>query len=128
MAIANPIVQNASQAVAAARFALTEALVLKVGQVLEAVVVGKTSDGLATLKIGDQVVVAKLPQLDVPVGGTLQLQVKSTGSSPQLQVVSAASPAQGLGKAPAEPAAALPSPSLARSATLASIERLPVQP
>ena len=58
MSIASPIVPNPPQAVAAARVALTEALVLKVGQVLQALVVGKTADGLTALKIGDQVVTA----------------------------------------------------------------------
>src|SRR3569623_3179594 len=89
MAVAYPIVPNASQAVAAARVARTEALVLKIGEVLVAVVVGKSSAGLTTLKIGDQVVAAKLPNLDLPAGSTLQLQVKATGSAPQLQVINA---------------------------------------
>lgn len=87
MAIASPIVPNPSQAVAAARVALAEALVLKVGQVLDAVVVGKTPEGLTALKIGDQVVTAKLPQLSLGAGSTVQLQVKVAGTAPQLQLL-----------------------------------------
>lgn len=87
MAIASPIVPNPSQAVAAARVALAEALVLKVGQVLDAVVVGKTPEGFTALKIGDQVVMAKLPQLSLGAGSTVQLQVKVAGAAPQLQLL-----------------------------------------
>ena len=87
MSIASPIVPNPSQAVAAARVALTEALVLKVGQVLQALVVGKSADGLTALKIGDQVVTATLPQMNLLPGSTLQLQVKVAGATPQLQVI-----------------------------------------
>ena len=74
------------QAVAAARVALSEAFVLKVGQSLQAIVMGKGSDGLTELKIGDQVVTAKLAQTLAP-GTTLQLQVKANGTTPQLAIV-----------------------------------------
>src|ERR1700710_2096365 len=79
------------QAVAAARIALAEAMVLKAGQTLQAGVLGKGSDGLTELKIGDQVVTAKLPQLLLP-GTTLQLQVKASGTTPQLTIVSQTPP------------------------------------
>lgn len=80
------------QAVAAARVALSEAFVLKVGQSLQAIVMGKGSDGLTELKIGDQVVTAKLAQTLAP-GTTLQLQVKANGTTPQLAIVSQTPPA-----------------------------------
>jgi hypothetical protein len=79
------------QAVAAARLALTEALVLKVGQTLEALVVGKTADGATQLKIGDQTVTAKLAQ-NFAIGTTLQLQVKSGGAAAHLAILSVRAP------------------------------------
>lgn len=63
-----------------------EALPLRPGQMLEAVVLGKTPDGLVALKIGEVVVSAQLPQT-LPAGTTLQLQVKGGGASPQLVMV-----------------------------------------
>lgn len=63
-----------------------EGLPFKPGQVLEALVLGKTPDGLVALKIGDVVVNAQLPQT-LPAGTTLQLQVKMGGASPQLAMV-----------------------------------------
>jgi hypothetical protein len=75
-----------AQAVAAARVALAEAFVLKVGQTLEALVVGKGGDGLTLLKIGDQTVKAALPE-GLPPGTLLQLQVKSAGPQPQLAIL-----------------------------------------
>lgn len=127
MAIANSISPSPSQAVAAARAALTEALVLKVGQVLEALVVGKTPEGLTALKIGDQVVVAKLPQPNLLVGATLQLQVKVVGTSPQLQVMNAltsVSPSPLAGKAPA-PVLVLPQVAVER---ITELDRTVSQP
>ena len=46
----------------AARIAMAEAAVLKVGQVLQAIVTATDSDGTSTLKLGDQTVQAQLPQ------------------------------------------------------------------
>jgi hypothetical protein len=88
-----------AQAVAAARVALAEAFVLKVGQTLQAVVAGKAENGLTLLKIGDQLVKAALPEA-IPPGTTLQLQVKSGGAAPQLVIV-AQTPPQGRSAAPA---------------------------
>ncbi|MBN9303950.1 MAG: hypothetical protein BGO82_16370 [Devosia sp. 67-54] len=117
MPVAAPAIANAAQAVAAARVALAEAMVLKVGQVLEALVVGKAADGATALKIGEHVVTARLPQLALTAGSVVQLQVKATGSAPQLQVLSVQPPAQAarpvatpppaavLPQAPGEPAA-----------------------
>src|SRR3569623_1520246 len=121
MAVAYPIVPNASQAVAAARVARTEALVLKIGEVLGAVVVARSSAGLTTLKIGDQVVTAKLPNLDLPAGSSLQLQGKATGSAPQLQVSNAGSTGQGSEKT------AVPVPTLPPS-LVAELARVVVEP
>ena len=100
MPVAAPIVANAAQAVAAARVALAEAMVLKVGQVLEALVLGKAADGATTLKIGEQVVTARLPQPALAPGSTVQLQVKATGAAPQLQLLSVRPPAQPVRAAP----------------------------
>jgi hypothetical protein len=100
MPVAAPIVANAAQAVAAARVALAEAMVLKVGQVLEALVLGKAADGATTLKIGEQVVTARLPQPALVPGSTVQLQVKATGAAPQLQLLSVRPPAQPVRAAP----------------------------
>ena len=93
------------QAVAAARIALAEAMVLKVGQTLQAVVLGKGGDGLTELKIGDQVLTAKLPQLLLP-GTMLQLQVKAGGTTPQLVIVSQTPPGGALVARVATPAPA----------------------
>ena len=90
-----------AQAVAAARVALAEAFVLKVGQTLQAVVVGKSADGLTLLKIGDQIVKAELPE-GLPPGTTLQLQVKSAGPTPQLSILTQTTP-QGRVVAPTMP-------------------------
>lgn len=90
-----------AQAVAAARVALAEAFVLKVGQTLQAVVVGKSADGLTLLKIGDQIVKAELPDGLAP-GTTLQLQVKSAGPTPQLSILTQTTP-QGRVVAPTMP-------------------------
>lgn len=99
------------QAIAAARVALTEAFVLKVGQTLEALVAGKSSDGLTLLRIGNQTVKAALPE-GLPPGTTLQLLVKSAGPAPQLAIV-AQTPPEGRVTAPAvlaQPIAATPTP------------------
>ncbi|MEO8756432.1 MAG: flagellar hook-length control protein FliK [Devosia sp.] len=90
MAVSAP---SAATAVAAARLALAETLLLKVGQVVQAIVVGKTAAGLTTLKIGDQIVQAQLPD-SLPAGTTLQLAVKAGGVTPQLVVVSQTPPGQ----------------------------------
>jgi len=127
MSIASPIVPNPSQAVAAARVALTEALVLKVGQVLQALVVGKTADGLTALKIGDQVVTATLPQMNLLPGSTLQLQVKVAGATPQLQVI--ATPPATVPAAAQAPVGSVV-PVQARPESVAATERpsVPTQP
>ena len=64
------------------------AALFKPGQVLEALVLGKTADGLVALRIGEIAVNAQLPQA-LPAGTTLQLQVKVVGSTPQLAMLGA---------------------------------------
>jgi len=88
-----------ASAAAAARIALAEAVVLKVGQVLQAIVGATDSDGLTTLKLGDETLQAQLPQ-PLPAGTTLQLQVKAGGPTRQLAIV-AQSPPAGQASAPA---------------------------
>jgi len=106
-----------AQAVAAARVALAEAFVLKVGQTLQALVVGKGGDGLSLLKIGEQTVKAALPD-GLPTGTTLQLQVKSVGPSPQLAILAQSLPTgkAGVPAVPAEPR--LPAPLPVRAAPM----------
>ena len=70
-----------ASAAAAARIALAEAVVLKVGQVLQAIVAATDSAGVTMLKLGSQTVEAQLPQ-PLPPGTTLQLQVKVGGAPP----------------------------------------------
>lgn len=70
----------------ALRVATAQPTAFKPGQVLEAVVLGKTPEGLTALKIGDLVVNAQLPQA-LPAGTTLQLQVKIAGTTPQLTLL-----------------------------------------
>ena len=109
------------QAVAAARLALTEALVLKVGQTLEALVVGKTADGATQLKIGDQTVTAKLAQ-NFAIGTMLQLQVKSGGAAAHLAILAVRAPATGpvaragVATAPAARGVLTPVPGVTRQA------------
>ena len=79
------LIQPQLPSVVASAASVTAAL-FKPGQVLEALVVGKTPEGLTTLKIGDVVITAKLPQT-LPPGTTLQLQVKAAGPAPQLVIV-----------------------------------------
>jgi hypothetical protein len=105
MAVSAP---SAVQAVAAARLALAETLLLKPGQAVQAVVVGKTPAGLTTLKIGDQLVQAQLPQ-NLPTGTTLQRAVKAGGATPQLVVVSQTLPGQASAAVP-QPIAVTPLP------------------
>lgn len=82
---------------AATRAALAETLLLKAGQVLEALVLGGGSDGTTKLKLGDQLLTVKLPA-PLPPGTALQLQVKVGGAAPELALLK-----QTLPGAPAEP-------------------------
>ena len=84
--------------------AAAAAALFKPGQVLDALVLGKTPDGLVALRIGDLVIPAQLPQA-LPPGTTLQLQVKSGGPAPQLLLV-------GTPQLPAQPASVPPIPVL----------------
>lgn len=87
-------VTQAAAVSAAARVALAEAsLQLQIGQVLEALVVGKTPAGLTQLKIGDTLVQAQLPQ-PVAQGTVLRLEVKADGPPPQLVIVEEGAPQQ----------------------------------
>ena len=93
-------VSAASLAQAArARIALAELAMFKVGQVLQAVVVGKGNDGQTLLKIGDTLVQAQLPQ-ELPPGTTLQLQVKAGGTALQLVMVNQTPPSARQAPAP----------------------------
>ena len=83
--------QSLTQAVAA-RLASGEGTVLKPGQVLEALVLGKSADGLTQLKVGDQVLQALLKDA-LPVGTLLKLTVTTGGSTPKLTIVSQTPPA-----------------------------------
>ncbi len=76
---------------ALARVAQAEAVLFKVGQQLQAVVLGTSADGLTAIKVGDLVVKAELPQ-PLPPGATLTLQVKSAGGTPQLVVMNQSAP------------------------------------
>ena len=114
-----------ASAAAAARIALAEAVVLKVGQVLQAIVGATDSDGLTTLKLGDETLQAQLPQ-PLPAGTTLQLQVKAGGPTRQLAIV-AQSPPAGQASAPAATVRTVtaPVPPMPRSAAPQVIEQLP---
>jgi hypothetical protein len=80
------------QAVAQARVALVETLSLKIGAMLDAVVVGgKGANGLTALRIGEALIEAKLPQ-DLPAGTTLQLVVKAGRPLPQFAIVAVKKP------------------------------------
>lgn len=83
--------QSLTQAVAA-RLASGEGTVFKPGQVLEALVLGKSADGLTQLKVGDQLLQALLKDA-LPIGTVLKLAVTTGGSAPKLTIVSQAPPA-----------------------------------
>jgi len=70
----------------AARAAQAGVALFKVGQVLEALVLGRTGAGLTELKIGDVLVQAQLPPNVLP-GTVLQLAVKIGGTTPQLAIL-----------------------------------------
>ena len=112
MAVSAP---SAVKAGAVARLALTETLLLKVGQVVQATVVGKTAGGLTALKIGDQIVQAQLP-VSLPNGTSLQLAVKAGGATPQLVVVSQTPPGQATVTLPKTLVVPLPAPAAAMTA------------
>ncbi|HVY51883.1 MAG TPA: flagellar hook-length control protein FliK [Devosia sp.] len=94
---------------AAARAGLAEALLIRAGQVLEALVLSTAADGTATLRIANQLVAAKLPAT-LPAGTVLELQVKSPGPQPEFVVLRQSPPAPAHAEAPiaAPTPAALP--------------------
>ena len=112
-----------ASAAAAARIALAEAVVLKVGQVLQAIVAATDSAGVTTLKLGSQTVEAQLPQ-PLPPGTTLQLQVKVGGATPQLAIVGQTPPAVAGAAAPARGVAASVPP-MPQGAVTLGLEQMP---
>lgn len=85
-----------------------EALALKVGQVLDAKVLGASSNGLTQLSIAGQLLSVKL-SLPLPAGTQLQIQVQAGGPQGP-PVLVAQTPAIPAAMAPPRPAAVLPLP------------------
>jgi len=87
MAITNQFPQLALSV----RSAALQALVLRAGQVLEAKVLGTSTNGITQVQIGKQVVNLTLPVL-IAAGSTLNLQAQGSGAQQKLVLLSQQSP------------------------------------
>lgn len=69
-----------------------EVALFRAGQVLNALVLGQTPEGLTQIRVGALMLTAQLPEVPLP-GTVLQLAVRAAGSPPQLTIIGQKPPA-----------------------------------